>query len=98
MKQAIDADNHERPRSSMNCRCTALNGHPNALSRNLIVVPRAGFTMAKVRRFRSPCFSCMSRSRVGKFGAAQHHNRVIKEREEEENGEKYFSCVILEIL
>jgi hypothetical protein len=32
----------------------------------------------------------MSRSRAGKVEAAQHHNRVVKEREEEENGEKYF--------
>jgi hypothetical protein len=46
--------------------------------------------MAKVRRSCSPVSLCTSRSRTGKFLATQHRSRVIKEREEEENGEKYF--------
>jgi hypothetical protein len=46
--------------------------------------------MAKVQMSRSPVSSCTSKSRAGKLGAAQYHSRVIKEREEEENEEKYF--------
>jgi hypothetical protein len=90
MKQAIGVDNPERPRGSVNCRCTASSGRANALPRNLITVPRAGFTTAKVQRSRSPVSSCTSRSRASKLGTTQHHSRVVKEREEEENGEKDF--------
>jgi hypothetical protein len=32
----------------------------------------------------------MSRSRADKLLAAQHCGGIVKEREEEENGEKYF--------
>jgi hypothetical protein len=47
------------------------------LPRNVIDVPRAGFTMEEVRRSRSPVSSCTIRSRVGKFEAAQHHSIVL---------------------
>jgi hypothetical protein len=75
--------------------------------RNLIVVPRTGFTIATVQRSRSP-FLCTTRSRAGKLDPAHPSPRaphgvglsslkqlnttieLSKEREEEENGEKYF--------
>jgi hypothetical protein len=71
-------------------RRIALSSCVYALPRNLIVIPRAGLTIAKVWRSWSPISLCTSTSRAGKLGAAQHHSRVVKERKEEENGEKYF--------
>jgi hypothetical protein len=68
----------------------APSSHTDALHRNLIVVPRVGFTTVAVQRSRSPFSSCTSRSRDGKLETAQHHSRNVTQREEERNGEKYF--------
>jgi hypothetical protein len=89
MKQTIDVDDLECPCGGANHRRTSLRGRTDALSRNLIVVPRVGFTIAMVWRSRSPISSCTTRSRAGKLEAAQHHNRVVK-REEETDEERYF--------
>jgi hypothetical protein len=43
------------------------------LPRNLIVIPHAGFTMAKAWKSQSP-FSFMSRSRAGELLEAKHHS------------------------
>jgi hypothetical protein len=92
MKQSVDVDDLEYPRGSANGRRTALSGRTDALPRNFIDVPRAGFRTTKVRRYRSPVSLCTSRSRDGKLKAAHHHSRVEKEREEEENWREVFSC------
>jgi hypothetical protein len=68
----------EYPRGSANHRHTTSSGRADALFRNLIVIPRADFTMTMVRRSRSPVSSCTKRSSAGKVEAAQHHNRVIQ--------------------
>jgi hypothetical protein len=54
MKQSVNVDDPECPRGSTNCSHTTLSGHVDVLPRNLIAVPRVGFMMAMVQRFRSP--------------------------------------------
>ena len=43
------------------------NGHAVALPRNLIAVPRAGFTTARVRRYRSPFSSVHAKGEAGEI-------------------------------
>jgi hypothetical protein len=93
LKQVVDVNNPEQPHGSVNCRCTTLSSRADALPRNLIPGPHAGFTTAKAQRSRSPVSSCTSKSRAGKLGAAQHH-RVIKERKRRME-RSIFSCVII---
>jgi hypothetical protein len=90
MMQTIDVDDLDHPHCSVNHRRTAPSGRVDALPRNLIVIPRAGFMTAKVQRSRSPISSCTTSSRASKLLASQNHNKLSKEREEEETGEKYF--------
>jgi hypothetical protein len=91
MKQTIDVDDAERPRGSANCRHTTPSGHAEALPKNLIAIPHAGFTAAKVQRSHSPISSCVSKSRVSKLGAAQHHNS----RQKKERNKRMERCVFL---
>jgi hypothetical protein len=72
-------DDPEHPRGTVNHRCTPPSGRTDTLPRNLIVIPRAGFTTATVWRSRSPFSSC-TRSRASKLEAAQHHSRVIERK------------------
>ena len=46
---------------------SASSGRAVALPRNLVVVPRAGFTMARVRRYRSPFSSVHAKGRAGEI-------------------------------
>jgi hypothetical protein len=89
MKQTVNIDDYECPRESVNRSRTTPSDHTDALHRNLIVVPHAGFTTATVQRFHSPFSSSTLRSRAGKLEATQHHRNITR-REEEKNQEKNF--------
>ena len=53
--------------SSAECSRTGSSGRAVALPRNLIAVPRAGFTTARVRRYRSPFSSVHAKGRAGEI-------------------------------
>ena len=57
---SADCSNAERSRS-------ASSGRAIALPRNLIAVPRAGFMMARVRKYRSPFSSVHAKGRAGEI-------------------------------
>jgi hypothetical protein len=64
----------------VNHRRTTPSDRADALPRNLIAVPLAGFTTIMVQRSRSPVSSCTTRSRDYKLKATQHHSRVDKRK------------------
>ena len=57
---SAECSNAERSRS-------ASSGRAVALPRNLIAVPRAGFTTARVRKYRSPFSSVHAKGRAGEI-------------------------------
>ena len=59
---------------------TGSSGRAVALPRNLIAVPRAGFTTARVRRYRSPFSSVHAKGRAGEI---QQLNDTAKQDMEE---------------
>ena len=62
MKRRCSADCNSVERSR-----TASSDRAAALPRNLIAVPPAGFTTARVRRYRSPFSSVHAKGRVGEI-------------------------------
>jgi hypothetical protein len=57
---SVDCSSAERSR-------TVSSGHAVVLPRNLIAVPRAGFTTARVRRYRSPFSTVHAKGRAGEI-------------------------------
>ena len=49
------------------CSRSGTSGRAVALPKNLIVVPRAGFTTTRVRRYRSPFSSVHAKGRAGEI-------------------------------
>jgi hypothetical protein len=99
MKQTVDADDPKHPRGNANRSRTTLSGHADALPINLIVVPRADFTTAMVRRSRSPFSLCTSRSKADKLEAARHHREASQGGRKKRMERRFFlSVCILEIL
>ena len=64
---------------------SASSGRAVALPRNLVAVPRAGFTMARVRRYRSPFSSVHAKGRAGEI---QQLNDTAQQDMEERLGIK----------
>ena len=83
MKKWCSAD---RTRGSTERSRSASNGRAVALSGNLIAIPRAGFTTATTRRYRSPFSSVHAKEKNPWDLATQYHNtnhRMEKKREED---------------
>jgi hypothetical protein len=98
-KQTVDVDKPERPHGSTNCRRTTLSGHADAPPRNLIIIL---VQASRQQRFTDPAHpSPHAQQGVGPTSLKQLNIKAYstKEREEEENREKYFLVsFILEIL